>query len=55
MTPERARSLARPTAERAAIKQRIRAQLEAPALAALRAEAQDVHRALVGDPAVVPA
>jgi hypothetical protein len=55
MTPERARSLARPTAERAAIKQRIRAQLEAPALAALRAEAQDVHRALVGDPAVVTA
>ena len=37
------------------IKQRIRAQLEAPGLAALRAEACDLHRALVGDPAVVSA
>jgi len=32
MTPERARALARPTPERTALKQRLRAQLEAPEL-----------------------
>ena len=55
MTPERARSLARPTAERAAVKQRLRTQLEAPELAALRSRAVDLHRTLVGRAAAVPA
>jgi hypothetical protein len=55
MTPERARSLARPTAERAAKKERLRAQLEAPELASLRAQAVDLHRTLVGSAAAVSA
>ena len=55
MTPERARSLARPTAERAAKKERLRAQLEAPELATLRAQAVDLHRTLVGSPAAISA
>jgi hypothetical protein len=55
MTPERARSLARPTAERAAVKQRLRTQLEAPDLAALRSQAVDLHRTLVGRAAAVTA
>jgi hypothetical protein len=53
MTAERARSLARPTAERAALKQRLRVQLEAPELAGLRAQAHDVYRTFVGEPATV--
>ena len=55
MTPERARSLARPTAERAAVKQRLRTQLEAPELAALRSQAVDLHRTFVGRAAAVSA
>jgi hypothetical protein len=53
MTPEQARALARPTAERSVVKQRLRAQLEVPELAGLRAQAEDLHRALVGEPAAV--
>ena len=53
MTPERARALARPTAERSALKQRLRTQLEVPELAGLRAQAEDLHRTLVGDAAAV--
>ncbi len=53
MTPERARALARPTAERSVVKQRLRAQLDVPELAGLRAQAEDLHRALVGEPAAV--
>lgn len=53
MTPERARALARPTAERAAVKQRLRAQLEVDDLAGLRAQADDLYRTLVGEAAAV--
>jgi hypothetical protein len=53
MTAERARSLARPTPERTALKQRRRAELDAPELAGLRAEADDLYRTLVGQPAAV--
>lgn len=53
MTAERARSLARPTPERAALKQRRRSELDAPELAGLRAEADDLYRVLVGEPAAV--
>jgi hypothetical protein len=53
MTAERARSLARPTPERTALKQRRRSELEAPDLAGLRAEANDLYRTLVGEPAAV--
>jgi hypothetical protein len=53
MTPERARALARPTAERSALKQRLRTQLEVPELAGLRAQAEELHRTLVGEPAAV--
>ena len=47
MTPERARALARPTAERSALKQRLRAQLEVDELAGLRAQAEGLYRTLV--------
>jgi hypothetical protein len=53
MTPQRARALARPTAERTAKKERLRAQLEAPGLADLRAEAQLLYEELVGRPVPV--
>ncbi|HEY3764676.1 MAG TPA: hypothetical protein VGL44_05920 [Gaiellales bacterium] len=53
MTPERARSLARPTPERAAKKERLRTELEAPGLAGLRAQAHDLYQTLVGQPAAV--
>jgi hypothetical protein len=53
MTPERARSLARPTAERSALKQRLRAQLEVDELAGLRAEAEGLYRTLVGQTTAV--
>ena len=53
MTRERARSLARPTAERSALKQRLRAQLEVSELAGLRAEAEGLYRTLVGETAAV--
>ncbi len=53
MTAERARSLARPTPERTALKQRRRAELDAPELAGLRAEAEDLYRTLVGQAAAV--
>lgn len=53
MTDERARSLARPTPERAALKERRRSELDAPELAGLRAEADDLYRILVGEPAAV--
>ncbi len=51
--PERARALARPTAERASVKQRLRAQLEVDDLAGLRAQADDLYRTLVGEAAAV--
>jgi hypothetical protein len=53
MTPERARALARPTAERSALKERLRAQLEVAELAGLRAQAEDLYRTLVGETAAV--
>jgi hypothetical protein len=53
MTPERARALARPTAERTALKQRLRAQLEVDELAGLRSQADDLYQALVGQTAAV--
>jgi hypothetical protein len=53
MTTERARSLARPTPERTALKERRRAELDAPELAGLRAQADDLYRMLVGEPAAV--
>jgi len=53
MTPERARSLARPTPERTALKERRRQELDAPELAGLRAQADDLYRLLVGEPAAV--
>lgn len=43
-----ARSLARPTAERDALKAAYRADYEAPSLARLRARAESLYRALVG-------
>ncbi len=53
MTGERARSLARPTAERTVLKERRRAELDAPQLAGLRAQAEGLYRMLVGEPATV--
>lgn len=51
MTPERARSLALPTAERDALKGRLRAELDVDELAPLRARAEDLHRVILGRPA----
>jgi hypothetical protein len=53
MTPERARALARPTAERAALKERLREQLDVAELAGLRGQAEELYRQLVGEPVAV--
>jgi hypothetical protein len=48
-SPERDLILARPTDERSALKDRLRAQLDAPGLARPRAEAAELYRLLVGE------
>jgi hypothetical protein len=48
---ERDLILARPTPERSALKERLREQLDAPGLRARRAEAAELYRRLVGEPA----
>jgi hypothetical protein len=50
---ERDLILARPTAERSALKDRLREQLDAPGLEARRAEAEGLYRRFVGEPAPV--
>jgi hypothetical protein len=44
----KSQALARPTAEREALKERMRAEVESPALAALRTRAHGLYRELVG-------
>ncbi len=48
---ERDLILARPTAERSALKDRLREQLDAPGLEGLRAEARALYTRVVGEPA----
>lgn len=49
MTADRARSLARPTAERTNQKERLRAELDDPALEPLRNRADELYRLLIPD------
>ena len=50
MTPERARALALPTAERQAIKDGLRDELDRDDLAPLRAQADELYREILGRP-----